>query len=102
MKKIMFSLAIISAINLYGCYDMNTLSVKPSTTTVSYGTDCSTAEKDAKIDVLTDTKIIHTKTFHCDDDHPIVWYTFDENNKAICEYCSTQFIYEPDNKKINA
>ena len=47
-------------------------------------------------------KIIHTKTFHCDDYHPIVWYTFDENNKAICEYCSTQFIYEPDNKKINA
>ena len=39
-------------------------------------------------------KIIHTKTFHCDDDHPIVWYTFNENNKAICEYCSTKFIYE--------
>ena len=47
-------------------------------------------------------KIIHTKTFHCDDDHPIVWYTFDENNKAMCEYCATQFIYEPDDKKTNA
>ena len=56
IKKIMFSIAIISAINLYGCYDMNTLSVKPSTTTVTYGTDSSTAEKDAKNDVLTDTK----------------------------------------------
>ena len=41
------------------------------------------------------TKIIHTKTFSCSDDHPIVWYTFDENNKAMCEYCATQFVYEP-------
>ncbi len=49
----MFSLAIISAINLYGCYDMNTLSVKPSTTTVTYGKDNSSGEKDAKNDVLT-------------------------------------------------
>ena len=39
-------------------------------------------------------KIIHTKTFYCDDDHPIVWYTFDKNNKAMCEYCATQFVYE--------
>ena len=39
-------------------------------------------------------KIIHTKTFSCADDHPIVWYTFDENNKAICGYCATQFVYE--------
>ena len=46
-------------------------------------------------------KIIYTKTFHCDDDHPIVWYTFDENNKAMCEYCATQFIYEPNDKKNN-
>ena len=53
MKKIMFSIAIISAINLYGCYDMNTLSVKPSTTTVTYGKDNSSGEKDAKNDVLT-------------------------------------------------
>ena len=56
MKKIMFSIAIISAINLYGCYDMNTLSVKPSTTTVTYGKDTGSAEKDAKNDVLTDTE----------------------------------------------
>ena len=40
-------------------------------------------------------KIIHTRTFSCDDDHPIVWYTFDETNKALCGYCATQFIYEP-------
>ena len=39
-------------------------------------------------------KIIHTKTFSCADDHPIVYYTFDDNNKAICEYCSAQFVYE--------
>jgi hypothetical protein len=40
-------------------------------------------------------KIIHTETFSCADDHPIVYYTFDENNEAICEYCSAKFIYEP-------
>ena len=52
----MFSLAIVSAISLYGCYDMNTLSVKPSTTTVIYGQDRSTGEKDAKNDVLTNNQ----------------------------------------------
>ena len=52
--KIIFSMMI--ALILSGCYDMKTLSVKPSTTTVTYGTDSSTAEKDAKNDVLTDTK----------------------------------------------
>ena len=39
-------------------------------------------------------KIIHTKTFSCANDHPIVYYTFDENNKAMCEYCATHFVYE--------
>ena len=53
MKKIMLSIALIS---LFGCYDMNTLSVKPSTTTVTYGRDNSTGEKDAKNDVLTNTE----------------------------------------------
>ena len=56
MKNIVFIITILSAMNLYGCYDMNTLSVKPSTTTVTYGKDTSTAEKDAKNDVLTDTE----------------------------------------------
>ena len=41
---------------LLGCSNMNALSVKPSTTTVTYGRDTSTAEKDAKNDVLTDTE----------------------------------------------
>ena len=57
MKKLMFSMAIVSALSiLSGCYDMNTLSVKPSTTTVTYGQDRSTGEKDAKNDVLTNNK----------------------------------------------
>ena len=43
-------------------------------------------------------KIIHTETFSCADDHPIVYYTFDENNEAICEYCSAKFIYEPEDQ----
>ena len=50
IKKIMLSIIIIS---LFGCYDMNTLSVKPSTTTVTYGRDNSSGERDAKNDVLT-------------------------------------------------
>jgi len=52
--KIIFIMIIV--VILSGCYDMNTLSVKPSTTTVTYGKDSSTAEKDAKNDVLTDTE----------------------------------------------
>ena len=55
--KLMFSIAIISSLSiLSGCYDMNTLSVKPSTTTVTYGQDRSTGEKDAKNDVLTNNE----------------------------------------------
>ena len=53
IKKIILSMAIVS---LFGCYDMNTLSVKPSTTTVTYGRDSGTSDKDAKNDVLTDTE----------------------------------------------
>jgi uncharacterized Zn-finger protein len=34
-------------------------------------------------------------TFSCADDHPIVWYTFDKDGKAMCEYCATHFVYEP-------
>ena len=48
-------------------------------------------------------KIIHTKTFSCADDHPIVYYTFDnkvdstdktDKGYVICEYCSQRFKYE--------
>ena len=53
MKKLMLSIAIIS---LFGCYDMKTLSVKPSTTTITYGKDTGSAEKDAKNDVFTDSE----------------------------------------------
>ena len=57
MKKLMFSMAIVSALSiLSGCYDMNTLSVKPSTTTVTYGQDRSTGEKDANNYVLTNNE----------------------------------------------
>jgi len=57
MKKLMFSMAIVSTLSiLSGCYNMDTLSVRPSKTTVTYGTSSSTAEKDAKNDVLTDTE----------------------------------------------
>ena len=41
-------------------------------------------------------KIIHTKAFSCADDHPIVYYTVDENNEGVCEYCSAKFIYQPE------
>jgi len=43
-------------------------------------------------------KVIHTRKFSCADDHPIVWYTFDDNDKAMCEYCSTHFVYEEKKK----
>ena len=55
--KLMFSIAIISSLSIQsGCYDMKTLKVKPSTTTITYGQDKSTGEKDAKNDVLTNNQ----------------------------------------------
>jgi len=54
LKKIMISLTVMSVLS--GCYNMDTLSVRPSKTTVTYGTSSSSAEKDAKNDVLTDTQ----------------------------------------------
>ena len=55
--KLMFSIAIISSLSiLSGCYDMKTLKVKPSTTTITYGQDRSTGERDAKNDVLTNNE----------------------------------------------
>ena len=47
--KLMFSLTMLS---IYGCGT----NVKPSTTTVTYGRDNASAEKDAKNDVLTDSR----------------------------------------------
>ena len=51
-------MAIVSTLNIFGCTPilMDKLDVRPSKTTVTYGTDSSTAEKDAKNDVLTDTE----------------------------------------------
>ena len=42
--------------------------------------------------------VINTRTFSCANDHPIVWYTFDKDNKAMCEYCATHFIYKQKEK----
>ena len=48
-------------------------------------------------------KVIHTRTFSCANDHPIVWYTFDnkidstdktDKGYVVCEYCYDKFIYE--------
>jgi len=52
-------------------------------------------ERDISMD---EPKIIHTETFSCADDHPIVWYTFDKDGKAMCEYCATHFVYKPKEK----
>ena len=41
-------------------------------------------------------KVIHTKTFSCANDHPIVFYAFNEKNEAVCEYCYDKFVYEPE------
>ena len=56
MRIIMFSMAIISSLSiLSGCYNMDSLSVKPSKTTVTYGTSSTTNDtvKDAKNDSTT-------------------------------------------------
>ena len=52
----MFSMAVVSALSiLSGCYNMDSLSVKPSKTTVTYGTSSTTNDtiKDAKNDSTT-------------------------------------------------
>ena len=53
MNVIIFSFILLF---LLGCSNIDTLNVRPSTTTITYGKDTSTAEKDAKNDVLTDTE----------------------------------------------
>ena len=52
MRFIILPLALF----VVGCHNMDALSVKPSTTTVTYGRDNSTGEKDAKNDVLTNNE----------------------------------------------
>ena len=47
---------LLLALFMVGCVDMKTLSVKPSTTTITYGQDRSSGEKDAKNDVLTNNE----------------------------------------------
>ena len=47
---------LLLAIFMVGCVDMDSLSVNPSKTTVTYGQDRSTGEKDAKNDVLTNNE----------------------------------------------
>ena len=56
MKKLMFSMAVVSALSiLSGCYNMDKLSVRPSKTTVTYGHTSTTNDtiKDAKNDSTT-------------------------------------------------
>ena len=56
MRIIMFSLVIVSIMSTLGCRGMSDINVKPSTTTVTYGRDNSSGEKDAKNDVLTNNE----------------------------------------------
>ena len=55
LRLLMISLAVFS---VWGCTPMlmDKFDVRPSKTTVTYGTSSSSAEKDAKNDVLTDTQ----------------------------------------------
>tara|TARA_R100001244_G_scaffold11240_1_gene13295 strand:+ start:542 stop:802 length:261 start_codon:yes stop_codon:yes gene_type:complete len=46
--------------------------------------------------------IIHKRTFSCANDHPIVYYTFDKDNKAMCEYCATHFVYGPKEEETHS
>jgi uncharacterized Zn-finger protein len=68
--------------------------VVPSVTGHGTSVGIRETERDISMGEFGEPKIIHTKTFSCADDHPIVYYTFDKNNKAMCEYCATHFVYE--------
>jgi len=49
-------IVLLIVIFMVGCRGMSDLNVKPSTTTVTYGQDRSSGEKDAKNDVLTNNQ----------------------------------------------
>jgi len=36
--------------------------------------------------------IVHNKEIKCDNDHPVVYYTIEENGFAVCGYCGMEYI----------
>ena len=51
-------------------------------------------EKDRTVEV-------NTKTVKCDNDHPVVWYSLEEDGFAICEYCNMKYIFSSPPLKLS-
>ena len=37
--------------------------------------------------------IVHNRKIKCDNDHPVVYYTIEENGFAVCGYCDTKYVF---------
>ena len=38
--------------------------------------------------------IVHNRKIKCDNDHPVVYYTIEEDGFAICGYCDMKYVFE--------
>ena len=38
------------------------------------------------------TTIVNTRNIKCDNDHPVVYYTIEENGFAVCGYCDMKYV----------
>ena len=36
--------------------------------------------------------IVHNRKIKCDNDHPVVYYTIEENGFAVCGYCGMKYV----------
>ena len=39
------------------------------------------------------TTIVNTCDIKCDNDHPVVYYTIEENGFAVCGYCDMKYVF---------
>ena len=38
--------------------------------------------------------IVHNRKIRCANDHPVVYYTIEEDGFAICGYCDMKYVFE--------
>ena len=39
-----------------------------------------------------DSTTVHNRKIKCDNDHPVVYYTIEENGFAVCGYCGMKYV----------
>ena len=38
--------------------------------------------------------IVHNRKIRCANDHPVVYYTIEEDGFAVCGYCDMKYVFE--------